>query len=166
MEYFDHFIKWDDDKGVLDYLNREIYEIAEDPCITPYQCLQILEVVKNLMIQRAYCSLVKHVSGKSTSFFEDISRNEAYQYLYDLYYENICHQCPYDDENDLKGYFGKIEITIFIGEKTEVIHSIENFVSCMIETNNWLKPDKILIKWKEPGMINYANFDSTDSNNW
>lgn len=160
-------IDWNDESAILGYLNEGLYEITEDPCVSAYQCWQILNWVKDIMIKTAYFSAKRFITGKSNDLKSDIGRAEGYRYLYDLYYESILEQySPGFDDDDYIPYHGKVEITILIDEKKEVFDSIENFISYMIYTDNWFKPKRFLIKWKEAYMKSFVSFDSADTDRW
>lgn len=167
MDYIDTLIDWNDEEEILRVLNERISEIAEDPCVTPYQCWMLLNCVKEAMIKTAYSSAIKYIAGGNNGAKACVSRAEGYRFLYDLYYDCMIRQGdPTMEEDDFRGYDGKVEITIFMGEEKEVFDSVELFVSYMMSTDNWLKPEKFLIQWKEAGMRSAAFFDSTDTDRW
>ncbi len=166
MDYIALF-DWSNETDIHRFLNERIYEITEDPCVTPYQCWLILNCVKEVMIKRAYTSSIKFIAGKIEDAKVDISRAEGYRFLYGLYYEDIMGQSSPDmDMEDIRGYSGKLKISVFMGEDKEVLDSIEDFVSYMIFTDNWFKPERFLIEWKEHGMKSPGLFDSADTERW
>lgn len=163
----DTLIDWNDEGSILSHLNEEIYEIAEDQCVSAYQRWRILNCVKEVMVKKAYFSAISYIAGRGDDAKALISRAEGYRCLYDLYYENIIeHTDPTMDEDDYREYSGKVSITVFMGEDKEVFDSIGLFVSYMMSTENWFAPERFLIKWKETGMKSEALFDSADTDRW
>lgn len=166
MECADILIDWDNEKELLQLLNERIYKITEDPCVSPYQCLLILGYVEDLALKKAYQSAIKSVADKNIDAKADIGRCETYRLLYNLYSDCIINQSS--PEMDPRDYysFGRIDITIQIGEESITINSIEDLIAYMMETDNWFKPDKFLITWNEHRVKEPFVFDSSNTENW
>lgn len=158
---------WKEFGNVAQEATDYIRECVSGPDITPSECLTVLKTACEILLCRAYDSMLTYTKEKTGFPAVEVGIHQGYEYLYNLYSEEIAMQCgPYFENIDEFRYFGKIEISIWAGDDVETFDSFESLAARIITSPSWFYSDRMTIRRKDTSMKEYITFDSSDQKSW